>query len=276
MLYYLDTNALYSIRKIKQQKISSCFTSIMSVLELVSGINNDNYKKRKAILGMILSFRLTIDYAFPEEIIANSFDVFEEYEFIESRVEALMALVFVITEANEYEHYRNSKPFDSELGHQFFKSLDDDLSKNFSKASLAGIKQVKEFQRSPSPENVITIDGTTFDLNTRDGLEKALPLFSLSATIEAMCHMIQGISRVKLPIKDIFSSYNQLTNIYIQVFSKYCEDQILNGRSPSKNDALDLMHLLYLKNDFKRYIVSDDKIFSKYFPNNTLALESMF
>lgn len=276
MLYYLDTNALYNIRKIDQQKIPSCFTSIMSLLELISGINEDNFNKRKAILSMVLSFELTIDFAFPEEIIANSFDVFDEYDFVESRDQFLMELVHAILEVDDYEQYRKSKPYNAELGHEYFRALDDNLSKNFGKAILAGIQQIKQLQHSTSAENIITINEITFDLNTKDGLEKAFPLLSRTATLEAMCHIILNLSETKLSLEETFLSYNNFTNVYIQVFSNYCEDQILNGRCPSKNDPLDLIHLLYLKNDFRRYIVSDDKIFSKYLPDNTLPLNLMF
>lgn len=276
MIYYLDTNALYSIRKIRKEKFSSCFTSVLAIMELVSGINERNFEKRRTILSMVKSFGLTVDYAFPEEIIANSFDIFDEYEFVEKRDKALLDLVDGIIVSETFSSYKNSKAFNAELGHEYFKLVDQNLSKNFAEAAIRGIKLIKQYQRNPSNENIIDINGVEFDLNTEDGLRRAFPLFSKASTLEAMCHLIVKLCQVSLEIEDVFTSYNYLTDVYIQVYSDYAEEQILKSKSPGKNDAQDLMHLLYLKSDFKRYIISDDKIFAMYFPDNTLAPMAIF
>lgn len=270
MIYYLDTNALYSIRRIQKDKISSCYTSIMAIMELVSGIDERNFGKRKAILSMVKSFKLTIDYAFPEEIIANSFDIFDEYEFIEQRDKPLLALVDAVIAADNFNAYHLGSVYNAEFGHEYFKHLDQNLSKNFTDASVRGIKQIKQFQREPSLENIIWINDVKFDLNTEEGLKMAFPLFSKSATLEAMCHLLVKLCRAPVTIEEVFHSYNHLTDIYLEVFSRYSEDQALNAKYPSKNDAQDLMHLLYLKNDYKKYMVSDDKIFEEYFTENSL------
>lgn len=276
MKYYLDTNALYSIRKISKEKLKSCFTSIMAIMELVSGADEENFAKRKSILSMIKSFNLTVDHAFPEEIIANSFNIFDDYEFVEGRDHALLDLVNAFVLASDFNSYSKTNTFISELGHHYFKNIDQALSQNFSEASINGIKLIKQFQRNPSPVNIITINDVEFDLNTTEGLKKAFPLFSKATTIEAMCHLINKFLGDPIEIQDIFSSYNYLTDVYVQVFSRYAEDQVLNSRFPSKNDALDLLHLLYMKNDYKRFMVSDDKIFTNYFPENTLQLKAIF
>lgn len=62
MIYYFDTNALYRIRKISTDKLKSCFTSSMVIMELISGANDVNFNKRRSILGMVFSFGITIDH----------------------------------------------------------------------------------------------------------------------------------------------------------------------------------------------------------------------
>lgn len=276
MIYYLDTNALYSIRKIQKEKLPYFFTSIMAILELVSGINEKNFDKRRTILSMVKASGLTIDHAFPEEIIANSFDIFDEYDFVEERDKGLLNLVDAVIASEAFSSYQLSEAFNAELGHEYFKFIDQNLSKNFAAASINGIKLIKHFQRNPSIENVIDINGVEFDLNTVDGLRKAFPMFSKASTLEAMCHLVVKMSQASLEIADVFSSYNHLADVYVKVYSSYAEAQILNSMQPSKNDAQDLLHLLYLKSDFKRFIISDDKIFSKYFRDNTLPPQTIF
>jgi len=277
MLYYIDTNGLYNIRKIDSNKIKSCFTSIMAILELVSGITEKTFKKRKAILNMVFSYGITIDYAFPEEIIYNSFDYFEEYDFIEQREDSIIQLVNTVIKSEDYLDYTQSIAYNSEMGHEYFKQIDENLAVNFRMSTNKGTKELKMLQKNNSPENIVTFNGINYDLNTSNGLEAAFPFLSISATIEAMATMIVNLSPLKqTPIEDIYSSYNGLTIIYVMIFSRYCESLLLNSNSPQKNDAIDLLHLLYLKSDYKRYIVSDDRIFKKFFPENTLPLSVVF
>jgi hypothetical protein len=277
MLYYIDTNGLYNCRKINPEKVKNCFTSIMAVLELITGITETTFPKRRAILGMVFSCGITIDYAFPEEIIGNSFDFFEECDFVEGREEAILSLVNAILQAEDYVEYVQSVAYNSEMGHQYFKNIDDGLSRNFRLSTDKGTKEVRSLQKLNSPENVMTFEGVTYDLNTPEGLKDAFPLFSRLATLQAMA--IKSIELYlpdeKPSIEEVFISYNGLSAIYVFVFSLYTENVLLNSHSTSKNDAMDLLHLLYLKNDSGRYIVSDDKIFVKYFPTNTLSFSAI-
>lgn len=143
MIYYLETNALYHISKISKDILDRSYTSIFALLELVTGINDINFKKRRTVLSMVRDFNLAIDYALPEEIVFNSFDAFNEFEFLEERSDKLQNLVDEILASENLSQYSSSVNYNAEFGAKYFRELDERISNTFIQASFSGVKEIK-------------------------------------------------------------------------------------------------------------------------------------
>lgn len=64
----------------------------------------------------------------------------------------------------------------------------------------------------------------------------------------------------KMKISELLESYNGSIDIFIEAFSLFSAQKSSLLDCPAKNDFLDLHHLLYLGNDRKCFIVTDDKM----------------
>jgi hypothetical protein len=279
--FYLETNALYQISKFTDSVIENSFTSILSLIELISGIDND-YKKRKAILKYIADRKILIDFRFPEAFLFLSFDYFKEkeLEFVEERIPHLNKLIDAIANSETLEKFEleNQK---LELGLEYFKNLKQKWGSNFIGASISAIKTYREFYSQGKMENnEIEINGRTYKLDTiekfNDFFVKEVS-FNYTLTINALSTAAQKstdlVSQDDKTLGEIFESYNHSLNVYVDNFSKFCLYSFVEKKYPAKNDFLDLAHLMYLENNYRLSIVSDDKIFQKLNVNNTSTNE---
>jgi len=279
MKYYLETNAVYQLRHIPITTLANSFTSVFTLLELISGINEVNYDKRRVILGMIKSSKLIIDWALPEEIIFNSFDVFDDFEFQEFREAPLQNLIDQILICGSLEEYQKSAAYNSEFGQEYFKSIDLHFSKNFIDASLIGNQEMKRLMAVPSEDKRITLNGKTYPLDTMNNLatffvenESVNRLF----TINALAKMILSKALPDKPsIDHTVESYNGHVDVFVDVLSRYCAEIMTTGKNPAKNDFSDVAHLLYLKNEPNRMIVTNDKIFKRYLPQLSVEISNL-
>ena len=74
---YLETNALYSVNKIKPEYLEQAFTSSLAILELIAGlkVRSDRFGKTKSLLQSITN-KLHIDWSLPQSVICfEMFDV---------------------------------------------------------------------------------------------------------------------------------------------------------------------------------------------------------
>jgi hypothetical protein len=73
MKCYLDTNAVRQISKIQFTNEYEIFTSALSIFEIISGINTEEYIKRKNILNTIENSGLNILWELPRATMIKSF-----------------------------------------------------------------------------------------------------------------------------------------------------------------------------------------------------------
>lgn len=277
MRYYLDTNVIYNIKKIPVEKLTSSLISILALIELISGIRDDkSYVRRKAIITNVFSRNLMIDWAMPEEIVFDSFDIFEdEYEFKDDRQEKLMKLINALLWSNSYESYCSSEGYQSEHGHAYFKAIDDEMNLMFVLRSMMGNEVIKQSFESETDNNSITVDGNAYLIDTPKALKDFFDLFpemNRAATINGLASMIaKRIANETFTTEDVFETYNGLVDIYVNAMSRYSIYKVSNYDLPAKNDFSDLTHLLYLKDVSGRKMVSDDRIFKTLLGEDSLT-----
>lgn len=267
MQYYLETNALYNLSKLRKDILREGFTSAFAILELIGGINEQEYHRRHKVAVKIREYKIPIDWALPEQIIFESFDFFRGNEFIDSRIKPLSDLLVQLSESENYERFKNSLCYnDSKYGWKFFFNLDRSMNENFVRATMNGNKA---FRKAIMEENEIEFDGKKHRIETGKELESFLlkyPVVNESFTIQSLSLKVMKLDP-DVTEEAVYTSYNNRIPIYVNCFSRYCSDKACNLNDAAGNDIQDLTHLLYLRNKYTWKIVSNDSLYKKYIPN---------
>jgi hypothetical protein len=283
--YYLETNALYLISKIPKEILVKSYTSALAIHELISGINPDNFDKRKNLLILIKANKLVIDWRMPEEIIADSFDALFDHDFIDNRTKSLSSIYHLVCNLKNFEEFE-VKVTEINLSLNYFKDLDKYWSSNFINSIQNGNKEIKKIFESEIKQ-VIPLDDKEFTINSHDDLEIFFaenPLFNKSITIYALASLLFSMIRdedinennAENVIANIYQSYNSFIEYYVNAASLYNQHKILNKESAAKNDFVDLFHLLYLRNFSSTKIISDDNIYYNLLNiQNTIKLKDI-
>ncbi|WP_345949154.1 hypothetical protein ABDD95_20120 [Mucilaginibacter sp. PAMB04274] len=276
MRYYLDTNVVYNIKRIPDEKLTSSLISILTLIELVSGIQDPkSYQRRKSIVSQIFVRKMIIDWGMPEEIIFDSFDIFEDYEFKDDRRQWLMNLLIALKDSENYVEYCASAAYVNVYGHAYFKAIDDEMNMMFVLRSMMGNAFIKDSLNANPESNSMTVDGVKYKLNTLKELKAFFDRFperNHAVTINALAAMMaKKVPEKVFPVEDIFETYNGLINPYVSAMSQYSIIKVCNHDLPAKNDFSDLTHLLYFKDFGGRKLVSDDRIFKMLLGDNVIS-----
>ncbi len=273
--YYLDTNVVYNLTKLSPAVLKTSFTSVFTMLEIITGINETSFGLRKSVLKKLLDSKIEIDFLMPEELGFKSFDCYNEnYDLIEERTKSLMSLAKALISSNSYDEYIKTEAYGAPMGHAFFKDIDEKISRDFIAATASGTEEIKLLIDEGATEAQLEYRGEIYDLNDFKQVGKLFgnPEVNHGVTILGLAESVAAaIGNPDLDVEKVFNSYNGLISTYVEVFSRYCLDKMLHRALPAKNDAADLTHVRYLRN---RYIkmVSDDAIYKRYLRNDSLSL----
>lgn len=281
MKYYLDTSAIYQLKKIPERILRDSFYSSFAILELVAGITVENFQKRKAILGMLKQSIAMRDNTFPEQLIFESFDSYNEYEYSEQRIGDLYGIADDILEAGDFEGFLGKqrsrlRKFDLE----YFIGLDNFLTDNFYNSAFKGSSEIREALKESKGKAYVRIGDKKYDLGSRRAIVDFLnePGVNNSFTIIALANAVINIPSVsygKLKEKEVYESYNGKLNHFLSGMAAYSTDQVINDKNPRRNDFQDLLHLLYLRSSPVIKIISDDTLFTTCIPNQSVPLRDL-
>jgi hypothetical protein len=222
---------------------------------------------------------MVIDWAMPEEIIFNSFDIFDEDEFVDTRTQKLIDLIETLVKSISYEHYLSSATYKSTHGHAYFKEIDDNMNFLFVLRTQLGYEFFKESFKNDISQNTIEIKGQSYELDSPKALLRFFehhPEVNRAATINGLANMvINKFELTELLKEEVYESYNGLVNIYVDCISLYSIYKLSKYDLPAKNDFSDLTHILYLKNSSNRKIVSDDGLFKKYLKGYVITFSEL-
>ena len=257
--YYLETNALYSLVNNIDTfvHVLDAATSLYALEEIVTGIDERQYHKRKVLLNKIVKSKLKIYPYFPEECLAISFGLdISQLESVKIKKENLLEKVNLIISNEDYSMY--AKKIEGNLGIDLLteKKLDDENNKDiiiqlnqFVKKNNIRIKEKKKIKPRKKRINLQKV----FGIENTYSIEKQILIMFLQK---------YGIDYEDSDIEDLIQKYdgNQLVAFILGV-SLYMWDRSYNMKLVKRNDHLDLLHLLYLKGN-NYVIVSNDKIFN--------------
>lgn len=278
MKYYLETNSAYKIGKIPVNKLSICYTSYLTFFELVSGLKEANFEKRRNVMKKILESGIPIHWLSPDQVMFQSFNVASEYEYITGQVQPLIELVDRITKSSDFLSLQRSIEYNrTDYGFNYFDDKDHAYSSQFINATRAGHKKYKSLLGADS--KLFTVGTNTYKLNSTEEMVKFIDAersLMHSININTFADIILNTlgRETTLTEQQVYDSYNGLCNIYSDGFTDYDIYRISNLDSPARNDFLDLAHLIYLFDNYNSRIVSDDKLFDHVTPEQRVTFEN--
>ena len=259
--FYLETNALRQLNSKLELLKDNYFTSGLSILELISGIDGKEYQLRSTVIKKILTSKIPIVWELPESIQANAFPIIEFTDFRIAGLKEICKIIVDYEDKTEVLKHINSLKYDV----KYFSDLDDSYSKKFIDATKKGNEDLKKelndslkeplglgnVKHSVAKEFVKNLPNDTY-------LNESITLYAI---VESLGDGID-FEHPDNPIDrgELFDSYNGDINIFIRAFSKFTATKGATGSIPGKNDFVDLHHLLYLGNKKDCAIVSDDKM----------------
>jgi hypothetical protein len=278
MKYYLDTSCLYKLGQIPPNILESCFYSAFSLLEILAGLNEHEWQKRKTVLTNLKFRSVECDYTLPPKFLFDSFDHLKEDEFIEKRIDDLKWIANEVEISQSFSEFMvRQETSKREYGLSYFVNWDNFITTNFIDASERGNIKIALGLKEDIGKKSANYDVPDFgsrreiiEYLSRPGINRSFTVLSMAIEANRIFKK-NDISDEKL----LYNSYNGNIEAFIEAFSNYSLDQIINSARPSKNDFQDIMHLYYLRSGLDIRIVSDDKIFKRYAPGFTMNLNEL-
>lgn len=256
MSVYLETNALRKLTSYKCKE--SVYTSIFSIFELLSGITEKDFEIRKACLKRIKEQKIEIQGPMIDKLFMDLVGITEYNKFA---YKMIMDTYYATLEAENYSHFNNIKLLGTDKNnknitihaHTWLKDWDCDIS-NITK----NIKSIVEDENKEYIKNIYDKGG-----------DKALAehswgkMYNNRVDEERLSHAepFIGADTVKTVCQEmdvLFSRYNYKLFLVAQAVI-FLKAFFINGNTQNANNASDLLHLLYLKENDE--FVSNDKIY---------------
>lgn len=269
--YYLETNSIRVLasKLVSQPYLDNCFTSILSICELLSGITDEtSFNQRKGIVRKVYFSKIPADLDLPETKIFKAFGVPYETK-LSDKIILLGALCIA---AKSYQEYLSviQKSQLLEYWH-FLKKYDENCDSKFKES----FKSRQENFDYSDPNMIPDFRNKWDSLNSN----KKLRLNILSDLIvyfaETFLKPGSALVAKDKSLKDLVSFYDHSLDIYFMCIGYFSGTKIVFKNAPSRNDYFDLCHLMYLKNN-SNIIVSNDRLLidlmNKCNPHNILSV----
>ncbi len=258
---YLETNAIriYATRLKEGDFINDKYTSILSLLELISGIKDEeSFKLRKSILKKIIISKIKIDLILPELRIYYAFGFNVNNSEISDKIGNIIRLIDLTKDFESLIKTINLNLLDD--GWNFIKQYDENANIGF-KNSI--------FQHLPKSDikNLIQQFKSRWTLDNLNHLKVKVIEYYANILVNKLS--VQD----KRSIQEIILSYDNSIDIYLLATALYVDNKISFKNTPGKNDYIDLNHLTYLNGRLSQIVTNDKmlhRIMSKIYPENIL------
>lgn len=265
-MYYLETNALRILcSKLGNLFIyNNCFTSILSIVELVSGISDNlSYNQRKGIVKKVFLSNINVKVDLPETKVYKAYGIFLNNNDLSNKI---LKIVEILINSLTLDDFLD-KIAASQLSEywKFLQSYDEIGDIQFKK-SFKQRQNIFEYTDSDIPDFVDKWDVLSKDTRLR---EKTLnDIIAYYAEIP-----FKKDSPIKVEnknVNELINNYDHSLDIYLLCSGYFSGTKIIYKNAPSRNDYFDLHHLAYL-NSKKDIIVSNDamlrRLLEKFYPS---------
>ncbi|RYD56701.1 MAG: hypothetical protein EOP56_11680 [Sphingobacteriales bacterium] len=280
MRYYIDTNILYNLKKVPQGVIKNAYTSSFALMEIISGINEKDYNRRKACLKEIFTLNLDIDNRMPSGAIYGGFSIFREFKMTDSRVNLLKEAIRKCVVSSSFKEIESAALDVSGVKIELFSKLDREISDNFvdlrqgvNNIMQEGGPQFIEINRQQHRLDTSAILRELFSVNSGEERMRLRLIDNLVSVVIININTSKALDKPRFERDEISKSYNGLLDNFITGQIRYFSSKLGVIELPGKNDSQDLYHLFYLRPGDK--IISDDKFFKKYLPESSITLNEL-
>lgn len=269
-IYYLETNALYSLSNHFNDIVDSeinAETSMFALQEIVDGIDEKTFCKRKVLLDKVYISEIEIYPCLPKECIANAFkfDVLGFPNISEEKV-LLQKQIDFIRNTSSFDEYQDKLKIELGIDSVKIKVSNDEREQQYKRTISKCIEVERMHIKKIKKEQEENPTYVQIDINKAFGLGKSESDIDTSSDEATLLRSVLDSLFITYEEQDIINAMIQRDKSALVAFllgnqmygaSKSLEiDKKLAGR----NDVNDLMHLFYLRNE-NYTIVSDDKIF---------------
>ena len=268
MVYYIETNSAIKLSNYNNNSFikNNCFTSILTLNELLTDLDEDVFYLKKKALNFIFESGLFIDWEPPHKKQHESFGFFNGGYNLTKGIILLFsdimkksasysdfqnAIVDYVKEYNVLENYDNAfEPY-------IRKGIDENKNAFSSVYSYP--------QGLVECNNIIAMlkAGKESFIHVRDSMCKVMAEQFFSSILNR-----DG----KRPLEEIVSFYKGNIDIFVIILGVYSIYKVSRKEEPARNDLIDIFHLVYLCNGT---IISDDTLYKKYmadiFPYNIIS-----
>lgn len=249
-MIYLETNSLRTLaNKLSDSNfVQNKYTSILAVIELLSGIKDNNeYQRRRGIINKIVESEIynRIHPLFPTTIFYKAFGCYMNDEEHAHSIIDLLKIITTIPDYNDFitfisihkefeEYFRFTQDFDNTSSKHFI-SLMADKSKNADTKKL-----IPEFETRWEEKDFNSI---------------------LNIAVNYYASKIPDSLTNGRTFEELIASYNKSINPFLLASSYYVDQKISLKNNVAKNDSIDLLHLLYIGE--LDTMVSDDALLNR-------------
>lgn len=281
MRYYLETNAIRALsRRVRDLSVPAkrtVFTSSLAVFEIVSGLNEDNYAERAAIVANLSKSKLPIDWRSPGQLIANAFKQSRPTDPITWTTHQVW---FAVTSSTSFaETMRACEQHRPPIDLAGLIASKGELSRIYSTARLQQMEDYRDQLRSEPLKTLMAEAGLGPVSKRKELIEEVAAELDqkLLDDVAAKCAMELAVVGTQKAPADLLSKYDGSLDHYIQA-SRWLQLESMLFQNPSgENDAPDVLHFLYV--DKETQMVSNDalskRISGALWPNRLISIEDL-
>ena len=254
--FYLETNALIQISKHLDSDWfrENTFTSILSVIELLTDLKEEVFGSKKAAICRIIESNIEIDWRQPQRILYDAFGLQTTnaisksslMEIMEEMIQAETRDAFLLKMASQ-ETYQHIKACDAGYYPYFSKEILDKQQEFNEKYSYKEGEEQYSF--------LLGIINPNSEDYSEDGRKKFI-LEAASQVAEDISNMSHSGNHEDSTLQ-ISQAYNGVIDAFLLVLGLYSYKKMALKELSANNDFTDLHHLCYLDGD--TVIVSNDK-----------------
>lgn len=252
-MIYLETNSLriFANKLFDSNFVQNKYTSILAVIELLSGIKDNNeYQRRRGIINQVVESEIynRICPLFPITIFYKAFGCYINDEEQAHSIIDLLKIITTIPDYNDFITFISiHKEFEEYF--RFTQDFDNRSSKHF--ISLMAHKSKNADRKKLIPEFETRWKEQDFNL-------------ILNIAVNYYASKIPTNLANGRTFDELVASYDKSINPFLLASSYYVDQKISLKNDVAKNDSIDLLHLLYIREGDT--IVSDDKLLNRILP----------
>jgi len=275
-MLYLDTSAVRAVgKRLAQLHRPDLCTSALTIVELVAAATSSEAELKRIRPGLevlLTGSPVSIDWRMPEAFQATSFAWMKENcQMQERRLESLTKLgSLVVSSSSLTEFGERETAAKLQFPVDYWREFDFLFGKAYVESSrVTGLQLREAFERAKRGEGNIGLLGTAIQDMTYPAFcrwfAKEHSLVNRSATVHALAHRLAADMTSADPpdnlVAAIHDSYDGSIDVFVDAFSWRAMVDHGEGRTPGRNDALDLAHFLAIETN--AVLSTGDRIMSE-------------